>query len=320
MKPRIEIGDPAEYAGIASQILRAAWKPPCLHYTAEYLAWQFSFPSDIQKHAAIAFMDDRPVGCAAVTSRRFSCARQSFSAYVLSFVAVAPSASRRGVAAAMYEALLDALPANVPVFAFAEPESIGERLLLGSFNRAGSRHRALQPCRAAGYLHRSRMAPTTGPFVEETKAYDEFLSIGRSWAPDNLVWTDLTHEHWHHYRQDPRGRVMVAVRDTSGNPMGTAMLVTVEMVSSEGVQKVPMLESVALAKATPDAMAALFGFAAGRSQPGSVVVASNVSYLDTSIVKFAGARTLPSSFSAHAFVRGSAHIIETAAALNLEVI
>jgi len=320
MSPRIEIGDPVQYAAVASQILRAAWKPPCLHYSSEYLAWQFSFPSDVPKHAAIAFLENRPVGCIAVTSRRFSYARESFSAYVLSFVGVDPSASRRGIAAALYESLLEALPLDVPVFAFAEPESIGERLLLSSFRRAAFRHHPLQACRAVGYLRRSTASATAGLFVQETMTYDEFASLGRSSAAQDLIQTDITREHWHHYRDDPRGRVMVAVRNADGNLIGTAMLVAAETVSSDGVQRVPMLEGVTLSDPRPDALSALFRFAAGRSQPGAIVVASNLSYIDAAVVKAAGPRALPSSFSAHVFVRGEEHVVETAAALNLEVI
>jgi hypothetical protein len=319
MATRIEIGDPVQYAGVASQILQAAWKPPCLHYSTDYLTWQFSFPSEVPKNAAIAFLEDRPVGCIAVTSRRFSCAHENFPASVLSFVAVAPSAGRRGLAGTMYASLLDALPPDVPVFAFAEPDSIGEHLLLNSFSRAAFRHRLLRTCRAVGYLRRSNTAPAAGASAQETTAYEEFASAGRPSGPRDVIWADITKEHWQHYRQDPRGRVMVTVRDAAGNPLGTAMLVTAEVVSSEGVQKVPMLDSVALAEPTPAALAALFAFAATRAQPGSTVIASNLSYIDVALLRAAGARALPSSFNAHAFIRGQKHVVETAAALNLEV-
>ena len=113
---------------------------------------------------------------------------------------------------------------------------------------------------------------------------------------------------------------MVAVRNSDGNLIGTAMLVAAETVSSDGVQRVPMLEGVTLSDPRPDALSALFRFAAGRSQPDAIVVASNLSYIDAAVVKAAGPRALPSSFGAHMFVRGQEHVVETAAALNLEVI
>ena len=320
MESRIEIGDPLQYAGIASEILQTAWKPPCLHYSPEYLAWQFGFPSEVPTLGVIAFVENRPAGCAAVTARRFSCGRETFPALVFSFVAVAPSAAGRGIARTMYASLLDALPRDVPVFAFAGPDSLGERLLLNNFSRAGFRHRTLRTCRAVGYVHRAGLTAIEGATAQETTTYEEFASMGRASNNEDVIWTDVTPREWHHYGQDPRGRVMVTVRDADGRPLGTAMLVTAEIVSSEGVQKVPMLESVTLAEPTSHAVAALLRFAAARFQPGSVIVASNMSYIDPGIIKTAGARALPSSFNAYAFVRGASTIVETAAALNLEVI
>lgn len=113
---------------------------------------------------------------------------------------------------------------------------------------------------------------------------------------------------------------MVTVHDESGSPIGTAMIVNAEIVSAQGVQVVPMLESVALASPTPSAVAALFEFAARRVQPGVTVIASNLSSVDPAIVRSARARILPSTFNAHAFVRGGTHSVEEADAHNLEVI
>ena len=96
---------------------------------------------------------------------------------------------------------------------------------------------------------------------------------------------------------------------SAGNPVGTAMFVNAEILSTQGVQRVPMLESVALAEPTPTAIAALFEFAASRAQPGSTVIASNLSYIDAALLRAAGARALPSSFNAHAFVKGQKHVL-----------
>jgi GNAT superfamily N-acetyltransferase len=320
MGTRIEVGDPVQYAGVASHILQAAWKPPCLHYPADYLAWQFSFPGDIRKSAAVAFLDDRPVGFIAVTARQFACDQARFPAYVLSFVAVDPSASRRGLGALMYAALLDALPRDIPVFAFAEAGSIGERLLLNSFARASFRHHPLRECRAVGYLPRLGKPVAVTATALETASYEEFSSGGLLPDDPNVAWTDVTREYWHHYREDPRKRAMVTVQDAAGDPLGAAMFVSAESISAQGLVKVPMLESVMLRKPTAEALAALLGFAARESLPGSTVVVSNLSHLDAGIIKAAGARSLPSLFNAHAFVRGQTHTVETSAALNLEVI
>ena len=50
------------------------------------------------------------------------------------------------------------------------------------------------------------------------------------------------------------------------------------------------------------------------------IVASNLSYLDSSVVRAAGARALPSSFNAYVFLGARTHGLQNAAHLNLEVI
>jgi GNAT superfamily N-acetyltransferase len=318
MSTRIEIVDPVAFAGIASGILQAAWKPPCLHYSVDYLAWQFSFPSHLPRVGVIAYLDDRAVGCIAVTARHFASAAETFSAYVLSFAAVAPSAGRRGLASAMYAALLEALPLDTPIVVFAEPASIGERVMLKSLERASFRHRPLAPCRAIGFLTRAN-APARSSMVAETVSYTTFASAARTSGQHGTLWTDITPDHFDHYRHDPRPRAMVTVHDDAGNPLGTAMFVDTEILSAQGVQRVPMLDSLSLAEPSPDALAAVFESAATRAVPGGTVIASNLSCVDGDVVRAAGARTLPSSFNAHAFVKGQTHVIETAASLNLEV-
>ena len=319
MSTRVEIVDPVQFAGIASEILQAAWKPPCLHYSADYLSWQFAFPSDLPRVGAIAYVDDRPAGCVALTARSFWSAGEAFAGYVLSFLAVHPSAGRRGLASAMYAALLEALPHDTPAVAFFEPGSVSEGLLLQCLQRASFREHPLPPCRAIGFLPRPG-APARSSVVADTMSDATFAPVARTSGHHTTLWTDITPAQFHHYRQDPRQRAMLTVHDETGNPLGTAMFVNAEIVSSQGVQIVPMLESVRLDEPTPDALAAVFEFAAMRCQPGSTVIASNLSYIDPALIRFAGARALPSSFNPHAFVKGQKHVIETAAALNLEVI
>src|SRR6187549_26368 len=133
---RIEIVDPLTAAATASRILRAAWTPPCLDYSAAYLAWQFGFPGRLEPVVALAFLDGQPVGCAAATQRALVHNGRRIDAYVLSFVAVDPSARGHGLAGALYAGLLGALSPDVPVIAFAEPNSAGEHLLINAFDKA----------------------------------------------------------------------------------------------------------------------------------------------------------------------------------------
>ena len=318
---RIDVVDASTYATVVSRILQAAWKPPCLHYSPEYLAWQFSFPADTRPLAAIAFVDGQPMGCVAATSRRFRYAQTEFTGNVLSFVAVDPAASGRGLASRLYTAFLDALPLDVPVIAFAEPGSIGERVLITSIARANYRQRSLRVCRAAGYLGKSTgSSPPTGVIVRDSVTFDDFAAANRVANDIGIVWTDFTPGQWEHYRDDPRGRSMVVIQDLGGAPLGTAMVVTAESVSAQGLESVTMLEGVALNKPAPDAISAMFRFAAVRARAGSPVIASNLSYIDHEVIRAAGSRALPSSFNAHLFLKGERHIVEHAWSLNLEVI
>ena len=113
---------------------------------------------------------------------------------------------------------------------------------------------------------------------------------------------------------------MVVIQDLGGAPLGTAMVVTAEIVSAQGLESVTMLEGVALNKPAPDAISAMFRFAAGRARAGSPVIASNLSYIDHEVIRAAGSRALPSSFNAHLFLKGERHIVEHAWSLTLEVI
>jgi hypothetical protein len=319
MSTRIEIVDPVQFAGIASEILQAAWKPPCLNYSLDYLSWQFAFPRTLSRIGVIAYLDDRPAGCIAVTPRLFVNAGQTFAAYVLSFLAVHPSAGRRGIASGMYTAILEAIPRDTPTVVFFEPGSTAEGLLLQILKRASFRLHTLLPCRAIGFMPRAGTpAPSTS--ADETTDYEAFLGRAQMSTGGQTIYTHINREYWDHYRNDPRGRTMVVLHDERGNQLGTAMLVNAEVLSVHGVQRVPMLESVALPTPTPAPLSALFQFAASRAQPGSTVIASNLSHIDTALIRAAGARALPSSFNAHAFVKGEKHVIETADAVNLEVI
>src|SRR5215213_651139 len=151
---RIEAVDPLTAAAAVSSILQSAWKPPCLNYSPAYLAWQLSFPGALQPKVVVAFEDDKEVGCACVTQRSFIVDGTQTDAYVLSFVAVVPSAQGQGLATAIYAALLKRISSEAPVIAFAEPGSSGEHVLINSFATALFERRPLQPCRAVGYLHR----------------------------------------------------------------------------------------------------------------------------------------------------------------------
>jgi GNAT superfamily N-acetyltransferase len=287
-----------------------------MHYSSEYLSWQFGFPDEESARLAMAFVDGVPIGCAAVTPRRLAQAGAFLSAYVLSFVAVDPSVRGQGFAGALYQSLLDALPDERPVIAFAVPESSGEHLLLRAFERAAFTHQPLRQCRAAGFV--PRPAKTDVEYSVESDSQDFAVACGEGPDP-TVIFNAPTTDQLRHYRSDPRGRSMLLVRRADGQPVATAMSVTTEIITAVGSQRVLMLESLNLFEPSTDALRTIFTFALQREEGATSVVASNVSHLEAEVVKGSGARLLPSAFNAHLFAKSAMSLV-TAKATNLEVI
>ena len=320
MDLRIEMVDPLAAAEPAGTILRTAWKPPCLHYSTPYLAWQFSFPGALEPKVAIAYREGRPVGCASVTQRAFMLDGSRVDAYVLSFVAVDPIARGHGVAAAVYAALLDTISADIPVLAFAEPDSPGERLLLTAFTRAGFDRHVLEPCRAVGYLQRANAPPTEQViYAAMTTDFEEYTSAAPL-GDRKTAWNYPTRQQWDHYLSDPRPRLMFAIRNANGVIEGSAIMVMAEILSAQGIQIVPMLESVCLSSPSAEALRSVFRVAAERSHAPTTIVASNLSFIDGAVIRAAGARALPSAFNCYVFVKSVFRSFAKITNVNLEVI
>ena len=316
---RVEVMEPPRASEMSSEILRAAWLPPSLYYSPEYVRWQFTFPGP-PATAAIAFLGGRPVGCAAVTPRRLRSGGFSINTQVLSFVAVVPDARGRGVAQAVYAALLEQLRDAAPLLAFSEINSPGGRLLAGALSKAGFVTHRLAPCRAVGYRPRPGQEPAR---LEAVEIDDDRIvrALIDNAASRSVLWNDPTAEQWAHYRADPRRRYTVGVFDATGAAAAAAMVVITEMQTSAGVEDVPMLESIWSASDSADALRAIFEFAA-RSCDTAIptIVASNVSHLDASLVRGAGARALPSTFEASLFLRERTPELDAISSVNLEVL
>jgi hypothetical protein len=127
-------------------------------------------------------------------------------------------------------------------------------------------------------------------------------------------------EQWIHYCADPRTRSVAVVTDRQGGPAAAAMIVNTEVVTGQGLQTVPMLESICIRSGFTEGLRELFRAAASTyDNADRVVIASNVTCVEPSVVKSAGARALPSIFSAHLFWRGARRRLDTASRVNIEV-
>ena len=117
--------DLREFSKTASEILSAAWKPPCLDYSPEYLAWQFTFPSELKPVALAAYQDGKPVAFVAATGRQTNAGLL----YVSSFMSILPG-TPASVAIAIIRQQSRALrDSKLPTVVFAQKGSVGEQLL-----------------------------------------------------------------------------------------------------------------------------------------------------------------------------------------------
>jgi hypothetical protein len=316
---RIEAVDPAAFAEAASGVLSASWPAPCLHYSPEYVAWQIGFPGELRAKTVMAFAEEQPVGCAAVTPRTFLHHGQTFSAYVLSFIAVAPIARGHRLGDALYRSLLNSLPFDVEVIAFAESGSTGERLLTRAFRECSFDHLELESCRAVGCRPGTLHAEQT--LTATAATYEDFIGVVSSIADSRTILNKPSRGQWIHYCADPRTRAAAVVSDRYGDPVAAAMIVNTEVISGQGIQTVPMLESICIRSGFPEGLRELFRLAAVWTfgNADGAVIASNITCVEPSVVKSAGARALPSLFSAHLFMRGTRRRLDTASRVNIEV-
>jgi len=84
--PRIRPVDPIPFADSASALLRAAWKPPFIDYTPDYVRFQCGFPTPLPPIGIAAFDGEDPVGFVAATGR----ASNAGPIYLASYLALRP--------------------------------------------------------------------------------------------------------------------------------------------------------------------------------------------------------------------------------------
>jgi GNAT superfamily N-acetyltransferase len=313
MRLSVELVDPIRSVARAAAVLRAAWTPPCLHYSDAYVRWQLTFPGNVPVRLALAFAGRQSIGCAGLTPRQFLLNGEYTAAYVLSFVAVDPSWRGHGLGARLYETLLDGIAPQVPIVVFTQPDSTGERLLLRAFASEFT-HQPLRQCRAAGYARVLGEQKNDGRVRNARE--DEFLAALSHIDAAGIFWNAPSPAVLSHYLSDPRSRSLMVIGNREGEPTGTAMRVAVEIVNGSTLQLVPMLENVRLTEPSPSDLEAAFD-ATGEVMPGSTtVVAPNLSHIDISITRAARARLLPSVYNAHIFLR---HVKCEADATNIEV-
>ena len=267
----------------ASEILGAAWKPPCLEYSVEYLRWQFGFPSDLEPIALAAYQDNQPVAFVAATGRRTNAG----SVYMSSFMSILPG-TVSSVAIGIIRQQSRALKmAGAPTVVFAQKGSVGEQLL-GVGDTVGLKRYTLGEYR----IHASapRQQPTEVvvrrvPVLEWLEAFDALRK-------QDLLSLEFDEPTLRHLERDPFGReFLVAHKDD--RPQAVAMLSETRSLTVQGKQSTPTLHYVRLRDDDPAPLSALLHYASAR---GPVVNVPNVAAIPAEIRKAVGLRATPSVF------------------------
>ncbi len=219
-----------EFADSASVVLSAAWAPPALRYSPQYLAWQLSFPGPCEAPAVAAFSGKEPVGFAGSVHRRVSIAGEAVNVLVVTFVAVLPSHQGRGIVRDLYAALLSGIRGTgFAVITFGRNNTSGQRAIEHAYPAANLPVTAFGEY--PGYAILPRSASRDGWRISK-----DVPAIPRDPA---LAYSYPTEQQFEHYLRDPRGR-RLWIHDEGG----WAWTTEVEFNSSKGLETVLSLEAV----------------------------------------------------------------------------
>jgi hypothetical protein len=319
---RIETAAPSEYVDAAGSILQEAWHPPCLHYSPEYLRWEFAFPGAVPALGMMGFEGEEPVGFAAAVPRRLRFRDTHLDAYLTSFFACRPSCPGPYAVALVRSWMRVLKDTGLPLVSFVIPDSVGHDLFMASTPMLKMPGRSLGMFRTYGCL--APQPAATNALVAELAADDEeFISAARSCGGAGTLWNAPDRAQLRHYRADPRGRALVLIRRPDGRPVGGAMVIRSEIVTAQGVDFLPAIDSMFLAEPSADALRAVLDFAAGhyRGRVSSpVITAPNLQGVDAALLRSAGLRATSSCFHGHLFVPDAATYLLAADGTNLEIV
>jgi hypothetical protein len=299
---RIERVHPAEFAGIASEILRSAWKPPCLDYSAEYVRWQLSFPSPLPPIALMAFQDSTPVGFVAATGRRMRINEKSLDVYLSSFLSVKPGINLPSLAMTLVRKEgRFVVESGIPLLVFAKPESSGELLLKG-FESVGLKRSSVGMFR----IHMAQSRPSVTITAKEVDG-DVWLRLHHELGvsrPSQLA-EDFSAASVAHHAQDPGRRRFAAAYGEDSQVKGLAILGSVRSLTAAGAkQSLPALHHVSLSphltekETQSEVLKALIELAAGSEK---IVTLPNASMIQPDVLKAAGFRSTASAFRGYIF-------------------
>lgn len=297
---QLERVDPVAVAEEASLVLREAWPLPALHYTADYLRWQFSFPGAAPA-AVLAREGGEPIGFIGVAPRRFRFRGVTSDGYVLSFVSVRPKFQGQGLAGRLYTELFSSVRASgLPTVVFVEARSApAQRALVKAVERAELSLKRLAACQNHGFVPRASAAPPRAVAVP-VGSLDDVLAAMAACRDERVLWAAPDAAQLEHSLRDPRPRRLLRVEE-AGRTVGAAAVLLSEIVTARGIDRVPTVDAIFLPEPTADRVAAVLraaaeAFAAQATVPA--VSAPNLAVLPPEQLRLAGARPTGATFDA----------------------
>ncbi|WP_437965560.1 GNAT family N-acetyltransferase [Sorangium sp. So ce260] len=317
---QLEHVDPIAAAEEASLVLREAWPPPALHYTADYLRWQLGFPGPAPK-AVLAREGGEPAGFIGVAPRRFRFRGAVSAGYVLSFVSVRPKFQGQGLASRLYSELLAGLRGSgLPIVVFVEARSApAQRVLFKAVEAAELSMKRLATCQNHGFVPRASAAPTQA--VARPAGVDDVLAAIAACGDERVLWSAPDAAQLEHSLRDPRSRRLLLVEE-AGRAVGAAAVFLSEIATARGFDRVATLDALFLPEPTADRLAAVLratseAFAGQATAP--VVSAPNLAIVPPDQRRPAGARATDATFDAFV-VHPDDGPWRDAEATNLEVV
>ncbi len=285
----------ADFAGDGSQVLMAAWAPPSLRYSPQYVEWQLTFPGPCEAPAVAAFEGRQTVGFAASTHRRVFSGGHPLDLLVVTFVAVDPRVRGQGIAHRLYAALLSEIRrTGLPVITYGRSNSSGQRAIEQAYPLAGFSLSIF-----------GEYAPyATIPRTATSEGWSKSTLLPPIPQDGDFEYSAPTPEQFAHYFRDPRGRHLWAHEGG-----GWAWATEVEFVSPKGVETVTSLESI-----TGVPIEALPGLAAAAGQ-GKLVHAPNLLGYTSQELRPLGFRQTTAAWIGYCAGRST-----SARGINLEII
>jgi hypothetical protein len=275
-----------EFRPTASEILRAAWKPPCLDYSQEYLAWQFGFPTDLEPIALAVYHDGEPVAFVAATGRLTNLG----PVYMSSFMSILPGTPSSAAIGIIRQESRILKNSGLPTIVFTQKGSVGEQLLAVG-ETVGVKHHPLGEYRV--YAAAPHLQPSSVEVVAVSSS--EWLEAANCLRSNDLLSLSFDPATLRHLEADPFGREFLIARK-NGTPHTVAMLSETRSITSTGKQSTPTLHYVRVRDDDPDPLSALLYYARAR---GAVVNVPNVTRISPNLRKAVGLRATPSVFTGH---------------------